>query len=150
MEKKKIKYSEGDLFILETENHTKFLGLLARRKGRTKSVIGYFWKLNFEVNDSLILNKKSVVTITRFSSLGFEIGTWQLLGKYKNWKREEWGIPLFCRHDDIHNKYFAVAYNDDFECISDQRITEAEAKNLFDDGTHGYISLENYLQRNFS
>lgn len=62
MEKKKVKYSEADLFIIETENYIKFLGLIARRKGRIKLLFGYFWQLNFDVDDSLVLNKNKAIT----------------------------------------------------------------------------------------
>ena len=150
MEKKKVKYSEGDLFILETENHAKFLGLLARRKGRSKLLFGYFWVLNFDINDDLLLNKNKAITATKFSGLGFELGSWTIIGKYSRWNKNDWPIPEFRRYSELIDKYYAISYNEDFEEIAMRNISEEEAKLLFKDGSHGYISLENYLQKHFS
>lgn len=150
MEKKKIKYSEGDLFIIETENHNKFLGLIARRKGRTKLLFGYFWRLSFDINDNLILNKNDAVTATKFGGLGFELSNWQILGKYSRWKKEDWNMPEFKRYDELIDKYYAIGYNEDFEEITKRNIPKNEADSLFKDGSHGHISLENHLQRNFT
>lgn len=147
MEKKKVKYSEGDLFIIETENHNKFLGLIAGRKGRTKLLLGYFWKLNFTIGENLVLKKSESITAIKFSGLGFELSNWQILGKYSRWDKNEWEMPKFKKYDELKNKYFSVLYDKDFEFISEHCIDEEDAKHLNEDGLHGYISLENHLQR---
>lgn len=146
--KKKVNYSEGDLFMIETENSNKFLGLITNRKGRTKSLIGYFWKYDSE-DMSKISNDDNVLLATRFSGLGFEMGSWEIIGKYPNWNKGDWAIQEFKKFDELRGVYYAVRY-DEFDYVSQRRITSKEADNLFPDGTHGYISLENYLQRNFS
>lgn len=147
MDKKKVKYSGGDLFIIETKNKTKFLGLIAKRKGKTKLLLGYFWKLNFDISHDLILDKNNVILITKFSGLGFELSNWQIVGKYSKWSEKDWQMPEFKKYDELRGIYYAVRYNDDFEYVLERKISNEEANQLFEHGSHGYISLENELMR---
>jgi len=98
MEKKKIKYMEGDIFIIELENKVRILGLIARRFNKTKLLLGFFWVYNFEKNDKTILKKNDVILISKFGGLGFEIGNWINLGKYTNWEKEEWNFPAIAEY----------------------------------------------------
>ncbi len=50
-------------------------------------------------------------------------------------------------NSQTRSKYYSVLYNDDLEYISERQIDEKEAENIYEYGSHGYISLENYLQR---
>jgi hypothetical protein len=147
MEKKKIKYSEGDIFIIETENKNKYLGLIARRKGRTKGLLGYFWRLTSIDFDNIVLDMFDVFLITKFSALGFEIGNWVHIGKYKHWVREDWVMPKFRKFEESNGNHYIVTYNEDFESFNHKKVSETEANQYFPDGSHGYISLENELQR---
>lgn len=147
MKKKTINYKEGDLFLIETESSNKFLGLIIRRKGRTKLLLGGFWKLDFEITENILLDKKNVLLIGMFSGLGFEIGNWEKLGAYKFWNNKEWLFPQLKRYDPINNIYFVDDYNDSFEVISQKKISEEEAENLYRNTVFGYLSLENHLDR---
>ena len=146
MEKKKVKYSEGDLFSISLDNQDKYLGLIVKRKGRTKLLVGYFWRIAFDGNKNLVLNQSDATLITKFSGLGFEVGDWNLVGKYPKWNKTEWAIPKFKRYNGLLDLYFAISYDDNLEEIFEQKITHQEAKYLFEDGSHGYISLENLLK----
>lgn len=150
MNKKKVKYAEGDLFVIETENQSKFLGLLARRAGRSKLLLGYFWKLDFEIDNNLILDKNKIGLITQFSGLGFELGNWEMLGKYSKWNREDWPMPKFKKFDILREVFFEVQNDDNFSQISQTKITSEEADKLFAHVSRGYESLEYYLQKTLS
>jgi len=142
MKNKKVKYREGDLFVIELPNQVKILGLIARRMG--KLLMGYFWKYDFDFNSDTILLKNNVVLITRFSGLGFEIGDWEIIKKYSHWSFDDWSFPEF-KNTGVANYYSVSAYDDKFNFISDRRITFEELDNYYSDSTHGYVSLENYL-----
>jgi len=145
---KKVKYSEGDLFIIKLDDVNKVLGLIVRRRGRTKVLLGYFWKFDFEINDNLILDKSKAILITMYSGLGYEIGTWQILGKYGKWNRDDWEVPELSRFaEETIGLYFADKYNDDLRSFSERRITKIEAERLYRHSLHGYISLENALKK---
>lgn len=139
------KISEGDLFLIGKDPNNKFLGLIGRRKGRTKLLLGYFWRVQFEIDDDVQLNKDDSILISMFSALGFELGGWVVLGRYKKWEREEWGFPEFKRLDIFFKRWYGVSYNEKFEEIDSRNISDAEAQQLFKDGSHGYESLENRL-----
>ena len=135
------------MFIIETENKKKFLGLIIRRMGKTKVLMGYFWKLDFEVTDKISLAKSNPLLITIFSGLGFEIGNWKLIGKYPKWDREEWEVPYFKRYVEENNKYYASRYDDNFRENTERRVTKEEADPLFWEVCYGYIALENRLDK---
>ncbi len=59
-------------------------------------------------------------------------------------------MPEFRRYDELIDKYFAISYNEDFEEIAKRNISKNEAVSLFEDCSHGHLSLENHLQRNFT
>jgi len=145
MKKKSVKYSEGDLFLIELKNDQKILGIIARRYGKTKLLLGFFWKYNFLITDDYILKKQDAILITKFGGLGFELSDWQVLGKYEHWHREDFGFPEFKRYDTIRDTFFAVSYNESFEQTSLRPISTEQSKAFFEDGSHGHISLENYL-----
>ena len=147
MELKRTKYSEGNLFLIETENKNKFIGLIIRRRGRTKLLMGYFWRLTDDFTDSISLAKENPLLITLFSGLGFEIGNWKVLGKYSKWNREEWEIPYFKRIVKYTNQivYSASKYDDNFKESFERKITKEESELLFQEVVHGYLSLENHL-----
>jgi len=145
MEKKKIKYMEGDIFIIELENKVRILGLIARRFNKTKLLLGYFWVYNFEINDKTILKKNNVILISKFSGLGFEIGEWRVINRYAHWNFDDWGFPEL-KNVDLNNNYFtASSYDDKFNCVSVRRIALDEIVNYYEDNTRGFESLENYL-----
>jgi hypothetical protein len=145
MEKKKnVKYLEGDLFQIQLSNNEKILGLIARKLN--KMLLGYFWKFDFELNQGTVLNKNSIILITQFSGLGFEIGNWKLLGKYEKWQKSDWGFPEFrISRQSFDNNFRATTYNDTFDTISERIISSEEYNSFYEDGLHGYVSLENYL-----
>lgn len=145
MGNKKQKYSEGDLFNIDLGKKGIFLGLITRRRGRTKLLSGYFWNFNNAEILKTALNPKEAVLFTKFSGLGFEIGDWKLLGKYQEWKKEEWPIPQLYRYYELSKSYFVISYNDAIDEIKEERVSEKKAKALFEDGTHGYLSLEKCL-----
>ena len=148
MERNKVKYSVGDLFIIRLENGQRILGLITHRKQKTKLLAGYFWKFSseFEVNNSE-LKKTKVILITKFSGLGFEVGNWSLIGKMDEWCEDNWKLPRLRKHNCLINKYYAITYDKNLEEISEYEISQHEASTLYEDGNHGYISLENVLSR---
>jgi hypothetical protein len=147
MKKKKVSYGEGDLFEIVLENHKKFLGLIIRRKGTTKLFLGYFWVQPAGQQDGSVPDKSKALTAAFSSGLGFEMGTWALLGPAKDWRREDWPIPEFKRYDDILKSNFVVTYNENLEEVSSKRTTEELAARLSKDSVYGYEALEGYLDR---
>ncbi len=139
------KYAGGDLFNINLGNKGNFLGLLTRRKGRTKLLAGYFWSYNNTLNLGTTLSPKDAILFAKFSGLGFEIGEWKLLGKYQQWDKKEWPFPKLVRYDELSGSHLGISYDDDFNEINEEKISEKKARTLFEDGTHGYLSLENCL-----
>jgi hypothetical protein len=94
------------------------------------------------------LDKSNAILFSKFSGLGFEIGNWKLYGKYELWRREEWEVPKLRRYDELRKCFYSVNYSDNLSNHSLQKISDKEANKLFEDGLHGYISLENFLAKN--
>lgn len=99
MNKKQIRYKEGQWFAVPLRKHGFALGIIVRGNYRTKGGLGYFFGPKYpEIpGDETTLGKKpgEAILITRFGDLGIINGSWPLIHSSRPFSREEWPIPKF-------------------------------------------------------
>jgi len=143
----KVKFEEGDVFVVPLRSHGYGLGLIARKN--KDIILGYFFNIRFDelpgCIDYDLLEKHRVIFAKQFGSPGLKGGTWVIIGHLQNWKREDWPVPTFCREDPLLGIYFAVHYNDNLECIGEEKIPESLAAKMYKDSLAGYGSIEKTL-----
>ena len=87
MVNRKIKISEGDIFILPLKNGSNAVGLVARSV--KNSILAYYFNKiikNEAEFDSSIIDKKNTLLVQMVSTLGFSEGNWGIIEKLKNFK----------------------------------------------------------------
>jgi hypothetical protein len=150
MKSKKIKAMEGYLVAVPLNQNGYGLGLVARKNKRV--CLGYFFNrvystLPMDVSPGE-MDKKDVILIAKFSSLGIEDGSWPIIKSLQEFNPFDWPIPVFQGKDYLAERYFAIVYEEDI--MNEKKrysISQQEASTLFEHGLHGYISLQNALSK---
>jgi hypothetical protein len=99
---KKKNYSEGSLFGIPTKPEGYALGLIARCTQKSPTCLGFFFKPKYRSLPSLEqiqLNANDAVLVCWFGDLGLINGDWPIIGPLKNFKQDDWPVPLFRRID---------------------------------------------------
>jgi hypothetical protein len=94
---KKIRTKEGDVFVLPVDE--KFAIGLTVRLDKSRIALGYFYKSLFEINDltfeSLNIDFRKPILIKQFGIQGFNDGTWKIIAKLPEFKRDDFPVPEF-------------------------------------------------------
>jgi hypothetical protein len=145
--KKSKEYEAGDLITIHTKKGFT-IGLIAREY--KEKILCYFF--NFCYTDlpnieDVILDNHNILFVKICSDLGVKKGQWKIIGKYKNWKKENWRIPIFIRKDLIAEEYFQITYNDCLVEIDSKEIEyESSLENYPEDGLAGYGYIEKKIE----
>jgi hypothetical protein len=152
---RRIRFTDGQWFIVPLENAGYALGLIAR--GSHKSVcLGYFFgpRLTNIPGDEAIWklkpNPQDAVLITQFNRLGILDGTWPLIKSTYPFTKEDWPIPDFGMvipgaEDKAYRRHYI--YDDDGHWVL-MRETIVGAKEIADipkDSMWGHKIVEEVL-----
>ena len=137
----------GKIFVVPLKSGGFSIGLVARQSGSI--LLGYFFSTYFSVKpleiDASIINKSNVCLVCLFGILGLKNKEWTIIENLPNWDKNEWSVPKFKQKDPLLDMYYAVSYDDDLNEISRIKISEEDAKTLFEGGIHGSGVVEYIL-----
>jgi hypothetical protein len=145
--RQKLPYSEGDWFAIPLGSRGFGLGVVARMNGRGV-VFGYFFGPRRDtlpaLDDTEQLTCEQAVLARQFGDPGLLQGEWPLLGRSKNWQRDQWPMPAFGRIAVDRSRALRVEYSetDINEVVREIPITVEEALMLPEDGLSGSGALE--------
>ena len=144
-----IRYGEGDWFAVPLQEGGFASGIIARATPRREGIlIGYFFGPRRAVipalGDLASLKASDAVLVRRFGDLGLLRGTWPLIGKPEDWKREAWPTPVFGRFEELTGRSFEVIYddNDPNKLIREEIIGRYDLLGLAKDGLLGAGAVE--------
>ncbi|HEX2605786.1 MAG TPA: Imm26 family immunity protein [Flavisolibacter sp.] len=147
----KARYDKGYIICLPLINNSYGAGLITRID--KPIILGCFINKRFDnipeisLVEEFLRNKKNIVLIKKFGSLGLDKGEWKILGKYSNWKEEEWPLSPFIKTDVISNKKYLEYYDDRLKHIKENEL-EPNDENIYpQDGLAGYKFLEKKLNQ---
>jgi hypothetical protein len=148
----KVKYREGDWFVVPLRAGGFGVGLVARANPGGV-LLGYFFgPVRSEVpalNDVADLKPGDAVLIGKFGHLGIVQGKWPLLGRLDSWDRRLWPTPVFVRYEELTGRSFRVFYDDDDpnSVLREAQIAHGEAEQAPKDGLMGAGFAEAALSR---
>jgi hypothetical protein len=148
----KVKYWEGDCFGVPLRNGG-FALCVAARVSRSGMLVGYFFgprRDEIPKHGGLAgLRADDAVLLGAVSGLGIRDGKWPVLGRLSDWKRTEWAMPTFIRHEEITERYWRVFYSDSdpVAWLRDELIPPGGSKEGPEDGLMGSGFAEAALTR---
>ena len=141
------KISSGSVITIPLKGRY-IIGLIIR--AFENKMLCFFYSCSFqnipELNQ-ISLENTEVIFIKICSDLGFKKGDWRVIGKYENWKEEDWKIPVFKRKDLISGVCYEIIYNDKLEEISNKRNACKSLEDNPEDGLAGFGFVEKKLQK---
>ncbi len=152
MAPQKLPYREGDVFAVPLRDGGYGIGIVARMDGKG-AVLGYFFDRRYEAAPAAAdvgrLTALDAVLIQIFGDVGLVRGTWPVIGQLRDWRREEWPMPAFGRHEELTGRYFRVEYSDDDPNSRPHEvpISQEEFERLPEDGAAGFGFIEARLTR---
>lgn len=149
---RKLTYSEGDVFAVPLGDGGYAAGVVARMNGKG-AVLGYFFGQRYvdppELADVGELSAVDNVLVQIFGDLGLMRGKWPVVGQLLGWRREEWPMPAFGRHEELTGRYLRVEYADDDPNSRPREVavSREEFEHLPEDGLAGFGFTEARLTR---
>ena len=109
----KLKYKEGTIFLVPLRSGGFSRGVVARFDGKG-TVLGYFFGPVTNKPDGVLplLDPADACLVGRFGDVGLLKGSWPITGSLLEWKRENWPVPPFYRHDEKTEKAWLSFYSD--------------------------------------
>lgn len=142
---RKLPYSPGDIIAVPLRDHGYALGVVARAEGKGIA-LGYFFGPRLEtpeVPPQGSLEPNAAIKISRFGDLGLIREKWSIVGRVESWDPALWGVPAFCRNEEVR-----VVYDDDSLTMSrEERLDPEERRLLPQDGLEGAGFVEIKLTR---
>jgi hypothetical protein len=117
-----VKIEEGQVFDIPLNKDAHALGVVARvhRKKGSRSkpyiIFAYYFGPYKSIPDNdqfQHLNAKDAVMRVKCSILYIYKGHWKIVGKISNWRREDWPLPVFFRHDLVQGIVIEKFSDDD-------------------------------------
>lgn len=152
-------YREGDWFAVPLRSGGFATGLLARASSRG-ILLGYFFGPRRTAPASLEelseLRADQAVWIHMFGHLSLSHRTppderWPIIGRFPDWDRDLWPMPVFGRYEELTGRWFETYYpNDDPSSPNRQRqVPPGPVEQLPRDGMAGAGYVELWLDRLF-
>jgi Immunity protein 26 len=149
---KRVRYQEGDVFAVPLRDGGYGVGVVARASSKGP-VLGYFLGPRRddvpELSEVEDLEAVDNVLVQKFGDLGLIRGKWPLIGHLPGWRREQWPMPAFGRHEELTGRYLRVEYADDDPNSRPREveISRDEFEHLPEDGLAGFGFTEARLTR---
>jgi len=112
----KLPYREGTWFAVPLRSGGFGTGIIARSTRFGRVVFGYFFgpRLNEPalLADVATLRPERAALVVRFGDLALIEGAWPIIGESPSWRREEWPMPDFVRHEELSGRSWRERYDD--------------------------------------
>jgi hypothetical protein len=103
MNKKRVRYNEGQWFAIPLGKGGYAIGVIVRGSYKTKGGLGYFFGPKYpnipEDQETWEKRPEDAVLIGKFGDLGIFDGSWPLISSTRPFSREEWPVPEFGKKD---------------------------------------------------
>jgi hypothetical protein len=148
MPRKRLLYEEGTLFAVPLRDDSGYaLGIVARldKKG---GILGYFFGKKYPSIPDLVevtqLISSSAILIRQFGDLGLLNSSWPIVGRYMDWRQEDWPVPAFSRIAVDQSTAWKTVYSDKdgITLLTEQEVPISLAQMLPEDGLSGYGAIE--------
>jgi hypothetical protein len=94
-------------------------------------VLAYFFDNTWErpppLSEIQGFRPEDALRVLRVGDLGLLEGSWPVLGRDPNWRRDEWKVPRFLRQSPLSRRAWCVRYSDD-----DPNLVDSESPTSFD------------------
>jgi hypothetical protein len=147
---KRIKYSEGQWFMVPLLDEGYALGIIVRGNYKTWGGLGYFWEPKYQdiPDESVIWHAEpsNALLIAWFSDIEIGEGKWPLMNSSRPFSRQYWPVPEFKRIDLLHPTMgYKTTYSQDDtgkkQYIKEERMKIELLSDLFEDGSYGAEAL---------
>ncbi|MCL4799153.1 MAG: hypothetical protein KJ025_06170 [Burkholderiales bacterium] len=112
-------YGEGDILALPLPDGGYAIGIIARasRQAGKGVLLGYFFGSRRasipSIDQVASATANDAVHVCRFGDLGLIDGTWSIVGRLPEWRKEAWPNPAFVREQLVSGRLLRVVYADD-------------------------------------
>ena len=115
---KKLPYEEGSWFAIPLEQGGYAVGCVARCTGKGPA-LGYFFGPKRaqvpSIDELASLAPKDAIKVMQFGDLGLIDGSWPVIGRFPDWDRTKWPIPIFYNDDPLVDVTWKVEYDDSLQ-----------------------------------
>lgn len=122
---------EGTWFAVPLRSGGFAAGLAARTSLSGGVVLAYFFRKTWDrpppLDEVKGFKPQDALRVLRVGDAGLMDETWPVLGRDPSWRRDEWGVPLFVRKDDLSGRAWTVFYSD-----RDANLVESETSISYD------------------
>jgi len=148
----RLKYAEGDVFAIPLEKNGYTLGVVARTSSIGMILLGYFFDIRRETipdaADFQNLRPEIAIWKVRIGDLHLMSGRWPIIGRIRNWNRNDWPMPKFIRRDPLTGRIKIISYKDDDPVRSKhEELVHQEHAELERDATYGAGVVEHRLSK---
>jgi len=149
MKDNRVKFSEGDVFLVPLIQGGFAVGLIARRTAKGDGVLAYIFK---EIVSNLgplemgrIVSKDMVADVVDVGVQSLNSGDWPVVGRLSEWRRSDWPVPLFRYQAGQISKRSQEDYQKEIEIIR-----EVGFEDVFRFVVYGHSSLGKRLSNKFA
>ena len=134
----------GTMFLVPLRDRGFALGVLARADGKG-CAFGYFFGPRLsgpeEIRVDIVLPEYALL-VGMFGDLELLRGKWPIVGEVEPWSLELWPLPPLCRVDEKVGRAWLSTYGDTLECLTEQEIDCAKARDYHYDRLMGAGAVE--------
>ncbi|WP_394540198.1 immunity 26/phosphotriesterase HocA family protein [Lysobacter enzymogenes] len=140
------KYSEGTWFAVPLRNGGFATGIVTRKSKKGGVVVAYYFRPLRDTPSTMEevapLSVADALIALRSGDVSIKKGLWPIIGHTTSFSREEWPTPLFMRKQEIGDKAYAMAYDDEDVSVLLREELVAYDANLSPGGLHGDGAVE--------
>jgi len=149
MRKRRIRFSEGDVFLIPLNQGGFAAALIARRDVKGSGVLAYIFKRTVDEIQTFdmgcVVSREMVSDVVDVGVQSLRSGDWPIVGRLPSWNRSDWPVPVF----RDRGGQLSIRSQDDYrEEIGAGR--DSNDKNIFRYVVYGHSALESRLSQRFS